>query len=168
MALSNAERQRRYRERAFKDPGGHRLVRLALSLAPDPAAALKRLVLGYGITQRELIERLLLAEDTAVWRRLDPTARGCYLDGKLPAGALPHNGTGSDPAHSPIGEPPESLPHNAEADAGDPPTAQARAAELRAAGRSFRDIAAALDAEGYRTRSGQGRWHPGSVADLLK
>jgi DNA invertase Pin-like site-specific DNA recombinase len=41
----------------------------------------------------------------------------------------------------------------------------ARVAELRAAGLSLRAIAAQLDAEGLRPRSGR-RWHPQTVARI--
>jgi len=43
-----------------------------------------------------------------------------------------------------------------------------RAAVLRAAGQSYRAIAAALNAEGFPTRSGRGQWQPGSVQAMLR
>lgn len=46
--------------------------------------------------------------------------------------------------------------------------AMQRAAELRAAGQSFRQIAAALNADGLPTRSGRGQWQPGSVEKALR
>ncbi|AFL73569.1 hypothetical protein [Thiocystis violascens] len=110
MALSNAERQRRYRERAYRDPDGHLLARITLSLASGPAAALKRLASGYGITQRELIERLLIQAERSVMDRLDPDQGTAYLDGKLPAGALPHNETGETLQDN--DSTPDSLPNN--------------------------------------------------------
>jgi hypothetical protein len=78
MAMSNAERQRRYRERAYRDPDGHLLTRVTLSLGVSPAAALKRLASGYAITQRELIERLLIEADRAALDRLDPSTRSGF------------------------------------------------------------------------------------------
>jgi DNA invertase Pin-like site-specific DNA recombinase len=42
----------------------------------------------------------------------------------------------------------------------------ARIRELHAGGRSLREIIAALDAEGHRTKQG-GRWHPSTVSRLL-
>ena len=46
--------------------------------------------------------------------------------------------------------------------------AMQRAAELRASGQSFRQIAAALNAESFPTRSGRGQWQPGSVEKALR
>lgn len=110
MALSNAERQRRYRERAYRDPDGHLLTRITLSLASGPAAALKRLTSGYGITQRELIERLLIQAERSVMDRLAPADLDAYLDGELPAGALQHNETG-EPLRG-NDNAPDSLPYD--------------------------------------------------------
>ncbi len=42
-----------------------------------------------------------------------------------------------------------------------------RMSELRANGDSLRDIAATLELEGYRSRSG-GQWHPTQVARVLR
>lgn len=113
MAMSNAERQRRYRERAYRDPDGHLLTRVTLSLGVSPAAALKRLASGYAITQRELIERLLIEADRAALDRLDPSQYGAYLDGHLPAGALQDNDQAKEAL--PCNEAnPEPLRHNAE------------------------------------------------------
>ena len=48
-----------------------------------------------------------------------------------------------------------------------PASAQTRAAELRAAGRSLRQIAETLNDEGVPTLSGKGRWYAPSVSTLL-
>jgi hypothetical protein len=56
MAVSNAERQRRYRERALKDPDGTLLTRLQVMLGPHPAANLNRLCQKTGKSKREVVE----------------------------------------------------------------------------------------------------------------
>lgn len=58
-----AERQRRYRQRALKDPDGLLLTRCQVYLEPRPARVLKDLAQEWGTTQRGVIERLLLAAD---------------------------------------------------------------------------------------------------------
>jgi hypothetical protein len=62
--MSTAERQRRYRERALKAPDGLLLTRVQMYLAPRPARVLKDLARDWGCSQREVIERLLMAADT--------------------------------------------------------------------------------------------------------
>ena len=61
--MSAAERQRRYRQRALKDPDGLLLTRVQVYLAPRPARVLKDLARDWGCLQREVIERLLMAAD---------------------------------------------------------------------------------------------------------
>lgn len=91
MAMSNAERQRRYRERAFKDPDGPMKVRVSLALDLHAACALKRLSNGYGVTQQEMLKRLLIEAEQAALDRLDHSQHGPYLDGQLPSGTLRGN-----------------------------------------------------------------------------
>ena len=62
MALSNKERQARYRARA-KDPCGSLLTRLQVFLAPSPARVLAQLARDQGKTKRAVIEELLMAAD---------------------------------------------------------------------------------------------------------
>jgi hypothetical protein len=61
--MSAAERQRRYRERALKDPDGLLLTRVQVYLTPRSARVLKDLARDWGCPQREVIERLLMAAD---------------------------------------------------------------------------------------------------------
>jgi DNA-binding MarR family transcriptional regulator len=65
MALTTAERQRRYRQKALKDPDGYLLTRLQTYLSPTAARVLKELARDLGCTQREVIERLLIERDPA-------------------------------------------------------------------------------------------------------
>lgn len=62
-ALSTAERQRRYRQRALKDPDGLLLTRVQVYLGPRPARVLKDLARDWGCSQRDVIERLLMSID---------------------------------------------------------------------------------------------------------
>lgn len=67
MAKTTAERQAAYRARQThggKDGNGQR--RVSMWLSTSGALALARLVYRYGVTQRELIERMVLAEDERV------------------------------------------------------------------------------------------------------
>ena len=63
MALSNAEKQRRYRERALKDPDGLLLTRLQVMLSPSADATLNRLCARTGKTKREIVESAIMALD---------------------------------------------------------------------------------------------------------
>jgi hypothetical protein len=63
VPLTQAERQRRWRERAFKDPGGLLLTRLNVAIEPSAAAALERYCDRFGVTKREAVERALRALD---------------------------------------------------------------------------------------------------------
>ncbi len=74
MAMSNAERQRAYRERQLQDVegGGERLNTI---LSVQAKAQLERLARHYGCTQRAVLERLLSeAEAAAVVALPDPEA----------------------------------------------------------------------------------------------
>lgn len=67
MAKSTAERQAAYRER--QDSGGvdgNGQRRISMWLSTGAAFAMARLASRYGVTQRELIENMLLAEDERV------------------------------------------------------------------------------------------------------
>lgn len=67
MAKTTAERQAAYRDRQAhggKDGDGQR--RVSMWLSTGVALALARLACRYGVTQRELIERMVLAEDERV------------------------------------------------------------------------------------------------------
>ena len=61
--MSAAERQRRYRNRALKDPDGLLLTRVQVYLAARPARVLRDLAQEWDCPQREVIERLLMDAD---------------------------------------------------------------------------------------------------------
>ena len=58
--LSAAERQKRYRERALRDPDGTLLTRLQVMLSPNAAANLERITTKTGQTKRQVVETALL------------------------------------------------------------------------------------------------------------
>ena len=62
-AMTNAERQRRYRYRVLKDPDGPLLSRLHTYLSPQPARVLEDLARDWKCTKRQVIERLLIEHD---------------------------------------------------------------------------------------------------------
>jgi DNA-binding MarR family transcriptional regulator len=68
MAATNAERQRKYRYRALKDPDGYLLSRVQVYLSPQAHRVLRELAHEWGCTQRSVIERLLIERDPATIR----------------------------------------------------------------------------------------------------
>jgi hypothetical protein len=68
MAATNAERQRKYRDRALKDPDGLLLTRLQTYLSPRSHRILKDLARDWNCSQREVLERLLIEHDPAARR----------------------------------------------------------------------------------------------------
>ena len=63
MGMSNTDKQRRYRERALKDPDGLLLKRLQVMLSPSADATLKRMCERTGQTKRQVIEAAILHFD---------------------------------------------------------------------------------------------------------
>lgn len=59
MAMTNAERQRRYRERALKDPDGALLARLQVFIGAHEAENLERICQQKGCTKRQAVERAI-------------------------------------------------------------------------------------------------------------
>jgi hypothetical protein len=63
MGMSNADKQRCYRERALKDPDGLLLTRLQVMLSPSADATLKRICERTGKTKRAVVEAAILHFD---------------------------------------------------------------------------------------------------------
>ena len=57
--MSTAERQRRYRDRALREPEGSLLTRLQVMLSPTAAANLERNAAQTGQTKRQVVETAL-------------------------------------------------------------------------------------------------------------
>lgn len=82
MAKTTAERQAAYRERQDRggvDGNGQR--RVSIWLSTEAALALRRLSSRYGVTQRELVENMLLAEDERILAtmKIDTTEWDSYF-----------------------------------------------------------------------------------------
>lgn len=58
--MTTAERQRKYRERALRDPDGLNLTRLQVMLSAHPAACLERLCKKTGKKKRETVALALI------------------------------------------------------------------------------------------------------------
>ena len=70
MAKTAAERQKEYRaSRQLAGENGER--RIAAYVSTRAALALRRLANSYGVTQREILEKLLVAEEDKVIAGLD-------------------------------------------------------------------------------------------------
>jgi hypothetical protein len=70
MVKTTAERQKQYRvSRQFAGDNGER--RVSAYVSTRAASALHRLANSYGITKRELLERLLIAEEEKVLKGLE-------------------------------------------------------------------------------------------------
>jgi hypothetical protein len=77
--LANAKRQQQYREKHLKDEDGTK-ARLSTIIDHRAALALKRLALHYGVTQAQILERLLMEEQGRVLDALDSDKQNAYYD----------------------------------------------------------------------------------------
>jgi UDP-N-acetyl-D-mannosaminuronate dehydrogenase len=77
MALTAAERQKRYRETRKLAENGYRQVNIWLST--EAYLALKRLAQRDGVTQREMLERLLVDAQNKVIAQLSDNELSAYL-----------------------------------------------------------------------------------------
>jgi len=78
MALTGAERQKRFREnRRLSGENGYRQINMWIST--EAYEALKRMAKREGVTQREFIERLLVAAQERIMRGLSDTELDEYL-----------------------------------------------------------------------------------------
>ncbi len=63
MGKSNAERQAEYRaRRPYEGPGGNGERRLNTWVSTGASLALERMSRRYGVTQKEMLEKLIMAE----------------------------------------------------------------------------------------------------------
>lgn len=84
MAKNNAERQAAYRARHLKDEEGQG-ERLNVVIDLHAKRALERLATCYGVTQKAILERLLVGAEGAVIDQVANTRSGQadYYDGRL-------------------------------------------------------------------------------------
>jgi len=81
MAKSNAERQAAYRQRHLKDVDGNG-ERLSLLVDIHAKLALERLARRYAVTQRAMLERLIVEADKAVKADMSAEQYAAYVDGE--------------------------------------------------------------------------------------
>jgi len=77
MALTPAERQKRYRENRKLADNGYRQINVWIST--EAALALKRLARCYSVTQQELLERLLINERDTLTLKMSDSEFSEYL-----------------------------------------------------------------------------------------
>jgi hypothetical protein len=77
MALTGAERQKRYRDSKKLADNGYRQINSWIST--EAYEALRRMARRDGVTQRELIERLLIDAQERIMREMSDTELNEYL-----------------------------------------------------------------------------------------
>lgn len=82
MGMTNAERQRQYRQRHLTDVGG-KGARLNLIVDTKAKRMLERLSACYGVTLREALALALDRTEVALLDTLPADQRNAYYDGKL-------------------------------------------------------------------------------------
>jgi hypothetical protein len=82
MAKSNAERQAAYRTRHLKDEDG-KGERLNLVIDLHAKRALERLATCYAVTQRAMLERILVEAERAALAGVPVSEHAEYYDGRL-------------------------------------------------------------------------------------
>lgn len=80
MSLSNAERQSRYKKTRHKANNGDGEYQLNCWITSQAKFALKRLAKHHGITQRAVLEWLLIESDETTWRSLSEDQQDEYLE----------------------------------------------------------------------------------------
>ena len=82
MALTNAEKQRRYRERHLGKEGEK--VRLQLYLSFQTEARMQRLARHHGYSITAMVEKIIADADSALLAGLPEHAVRAYLEGPQP------------------------------------------------------------------------------------
>jgi hypothetical protein len=77
MALTGAERQRKYRENRKLADNGYRQINTWIST--EAYEALRRMARRNGVTQREMLERVLIKEQNRIMRKLSDAELDEYL-----------------------------------------------------------------------------------------
>ena len=75
MAMSNAERQRKYRENLRKNGENTRINAI---VTPTTIAALERMCLHYGVTQKLLIEQIVAGAEIGLMEKFTPEQQREY------------------------------------------------------------------------------------------
>lgn len=87
MAKSAAQRQAEYRQRHLKSEDGN-LARLNLVIDTMAKVRLERLAACYGVTQQEMLERVIGLAERMTLDGLPSGQHGAYYDRRLPPGAV--------------------------------------------------------------------------------
>jgi hypothetical protein len=83
-ALTNAQRQAAYREKHLKSEDGTG-ERLNVVIDAQAKRALERLAKYYGVTNKSMLERLVLGVQAQLLAQFDGDQQNDYYDGKLTA-----------------------------------------------------------------------------------
>jgi hypothetical protein len=83
-ALTNAQRQAAYREKHLKSEDGTG-ERLNVVIDVHAKKALERLAVYYGVTNKTMLERLVLGVQAQLLAKFDGDRQNDYYDGKLTA-----------------------------------------------------------------------------------
>ncbi len=90
MALTNAERQAKFKAAAASKHDGQGERRLSSWITTAADCALDRLAAHHQTTRRDILERLLLAEQDRIEKTLSDTDYERFIDGALPANGPDH------------------------------------------------------------------------------
>ncbi len=82
MTMTNAERQRLYREQHLKSENGH-ASRLNTLVDDQAKLALERIASYYGVTQRAALEQVLLEEQAGILGTMSGPDQDRYYDKAL-------------------------------------------------------------------------------------
>ncbi len=81
MGKSNAERQAEYRaRRPFEGPGGNGERRLNAWVSTGASLALARMSRRYGVTKREMLEKLIMDEAERIEKNMTEEELEAYYD----------------------------------------------------------------------------------------
>ena len=83
MALTNSERQANFRKRAAFKHDGQGERQLSMWVTTATACALERLAVHHKTTRRDILERLLIAEQDRIKETLSDTEYELFMDGAL-------------------------------------------------------------------------------------
>jgi len=90
MALTNAERQAKFKAAAASKHDGQGERRLSAWITTAADCALDRLAAHHQTTRRDIIESLLLAEQDRIERTLSDTEHEQFIDRALPTNGPNH------------------------------------------------------------------------------
>jgi len=83
MGMSNAERQAAYRaRRPYEGPGGNGERRVNTWVSTEAALALERMSRRYGVTKKEMIEKLIMEEAEKIEKGMSEEEFEEYLGAK--------------------------------------------------------------------------------------